>query len=131
MFPKYFTPKEANQLLPVIKPIVAEILRKGKELQACVEKDSAFAVTDKARQMEEDIGGLMAELENRGCFFKDWNFEIGLVDFPAIIDGAEALLCWRSDEAEVLWFHGLEDGYPGRRPIPEYWLLEEFFHNGH
>ena len=28
------------------------------------------------------------------------------------------LLCWRSDEPSVAHFHGYEDGYAGRRPIP-------------
>lgn len=124
MFAKYFTPKEANALLPSIKPIVTEILVKGRGLRGRIEEDPAFAESEEAKQIQENIVGLMAALEKKGCLFKDWNFEIGLVDFPVVIDGEDALLCWRSDEAEVLWFHGLQDGYPGRRPIPEYWLLE-------
>ena len=75
----------------------------------------------------EEIESLMAELEHLGCFYKDWNFEIGLVDFPAIIEGEEALLCWRSDEPEILWYHGIEDGYAGRRPLPAEWLLGDMF----
>jgi hypothetical protein len=42
---------------------------------------------------------------------------MGLVDFPAMIDGEEVLLCWRSDEPEVLYYHGLEDGFAGRKKI--------------
>ena len=124
MFARYFTPKEANRLLTVVKPLVAQILAKGKALRSRLESDASFMSTPEAHKMQEDMAGLMAELENMGCYFKDWNFEIGLVDFPAIVDGQEALLCWRSDEGEILWYHGLEDGYPGRRPIPEYWLLD-------
>ncbi len=29
------------------------------------------------------------------------------------------LLCWRTDEPEIAYYHGIEEGYPGRRPIPE------------
>ena len=64
----------------------------------------------------------MAELEEIGCFYKDWNFTIGLVDFPAIIDGKEVLLCWRSDEDDILYYHGFEDGYAGRKEIPDKYL---------
>ncbi len=101
MVEKFFTPKEANQILPDVKKIVEEILSKahGEPLP------------------EQRIKALMAQLEDMGCYYKDWNFEIGLVDFPAIIHGRQALLCWRSDEPEVAWFHGYEDGYAGRRRV--------------
>jgi len=124
MFSKHFTPKEANQLLPAVRPIVAEILSKGGKLRNLLEEDPNATEGERGGQLQEEISLLMMELEDMGCFFKDWNFEIGLVDFPAIIDGEEALLCWRSDEAEILWYHDLEDGYAGRRPLPEYWLLD-------
>jgi hypothetical protein len=66
----------------------------------------------------------MKELEALGCFYKDWNFDLGLVDFPALIDGEEVLLCWRSDEPEVRWYHPLDGGYSGRKPIPENIILK-------
>lgn len=100
MVEKFFTPKAANQILPGVKTIVAEILSKSHDPRS-----------------HERIKALMAQLEDMGCYYKDWSFEIGLVDFPAIIHGQQALLCWRSDEAQVEWFHGYEDGYAGRRPI--------------
>ena len=73
-------------------------------------------------QMRGLVGELedcMAELERLGCFYKDWNFSVGLVDFPALIDGEEVFLCWRTDEPVILHYHGIEDGYAGRRPLPE------------
>ena len=69
--------------------------------------------------LQAQIELLMMELEDLGCFYKDWNFQIGLVDFPAVIDGKEILLCWRSDEEKLQWYHGLDDGYAGRKLIPE------------
>ncbi len=101
MVEKFFTPKEANQILPDVKKIVEEILSKAHEEPI----------------PQQRIKALMARLEDMGCYYKDWNFEIGLVDFPAIIHGQQVLLCWRSDEPEVAWFHGYEDGYAGRRRV--------------
>ena len=43
----------------------------------------------------------------------------GLVDFPTLRDGEEVLLCWKLGEDEVAFWHGLEDGFAGRRPVEE------------
>jgi hypothetical protein len=53
------------------------------------------------------------------CFFKDGSFSVGLVDFPAVVDGETVFLCWRSDESELAWYHPVEEGFPGRRPLPK------------
>jgi hypothetical protein len=118
MVEKFFTPKEANQNLPFIKNIVEDIISKAHQAR------SLMAMPDISNERESQlidldrrIKALMAQLEDIGCYYKDWNFEIGLVDFPAIIHGQQALLCWRSDEQQVEWFHGYEDGYAGRRLI--------------
>lgn len=41
----------------------------------------------------------------------------GLVDFPAIRDGAEVYLCWQLDEQRVEWWHEPDAGFAGRRPL--------------
>ena len=115
---KFFTPQEANLRLPYIRKIVDDILVKGKRLQAfAILPHQTSDIQQEGRHLEEEINALMKELEAIGCYFKDWNFEIGLVDFPAIIHGKEVLLCWRSDEPAVEWFHGFQDGYSARMPI--------------
>ena len=115
---KFFTPKEANLRLPYIRQIVDDILVKGKRLQAfAILPHQTLQIQQEGGQLELEINALMKELEGIGCYFKDWNFEIGLVDFPAIIHGKEVLLCWRSDEPAVEWFHDFEGGYSGRMPI--------------
>ena len=129
MFPKYFTLKEANQKLPFVKKVVTEILVKGQALRALLSEGGNETASQETQQLSEEIESLIAQLEEIGCFYKDWNFEIGLVDFPAMIEGEEALLCWRSDEGEILWYHSLEDGFAGRRPLPADWLLGDLFKN--
>ena len=115
---KFFTPKEADQRLPYIKQIVADILAKGKQARGLMALPLRTPELEKKlSEIDGEIRALMGELEAIGCHFKDWNFEIGLVDFPAIINGQEALLCWRSDEPSVAWFHGYEEGYNGRLPV--------------
>lgn len=123
MFSKVFTPSEANQRLPLVRRIVTDILRKGTQLLALVEKHQKEPLPKEYYKIKSEVEELMSELESLGCYFKDWNFQIGLVDFPAIIDGEEVLLCWRSDEEEIRWYHGVDDGYAGRRLIPEHLLV--------
>ena len=125
MFKKFFSLKEANRRLPYIKKIVGEILANGKELKSLAPRANEEQIALQCQTLTDEINGRMKELEDLGCFFKDWNFEVGLVDFPAKIDGQDVLLCWRSDEGEILWYHGIEDGYTGRRPLPVEWLIGE------
>ena len=116
---RLFTPREANQRLPLIKKIVEDILDKGKTFRALLENyDGSEEIPDDLENAKSEIEDLIYELEELGCQFKDWNFELGLVDFPAVIDGQSVLLCWRSDEPELKWYHALEEGYAGRKPIP-------------
>ena len=118
MVEKFFTPKEVNQILPDVKKIVGEILSKAQEARVLMTTPDLFnELQGQLIDLDKRIKVLMAQLEDMGCYYKDWNFEIGLVDFPAIIHGQQVLLCWRSDEPEVAWFHGYEDGYAGRRRV--------------
>lgn len=62
----------------------------------------------------------MAALEAMGAQVKD--LELGLVDFPTLYRGREVLLCWRVGEPDIAWWHGLEEGFGGRKPIDEDFL---------
>ena len=119
MFTKHFTPDDANKRLPYLKRIVSEIIIKGKELRHIAEEYKDRELPEKFEILTFEIEALMKELEALGCFYKDWNFEIGLVDFPAVIDGNEVFLCWRSDETSIQWFHSIDEGYAGRRSITQ------------
>ena len=122
MVRKMFTPKEANRRLPLVKKIVGDILSKGKALRSFFEQSKGGEVPGECLTLQAEIEELLSELEDLGCFYKDWNFEIGLVDFPAVIEGEDVLLCWRSDEKELRFYHSLEDGYLGRQLIPPHFL---------
>jgi len=120
---KVFTPQEVNKRLPLVKKIVSEILDKGKKLRLIIEQNKGEDLPADGLALSGGIEELMKELEDLGGYYKDWNFEIGLVDFPAMIDGKEVFLCWRSDEKSVHWYHSIEEGYGGRTPIPEKLLV--------
>ena len=123
---KYFTPSEARKTLPLVRRIVEDILATTKEMRLIADELGVDAKNDERLiKMASDVDGFMDELEEIGCYFKDWNFTTGLVDFPGIIDGKDVFLCWRSDEENIEFYHGIEDGFAGRKPIPKELLEDE------
>ena len=110
---RVFTVAKANSALPLVRRIVADILEKAAGIRALGGDDQRLP------GLEAELQGYLQELEEMGCFYKDWNFSVGLVDFPAVIDGETVFLCWRSDEAELGFYHRIEDGFQGRRPLPK------------
>ncbi|HYA10509.1 MAG TPA: DUF2203 domain-containing protein [Thermoplasmata archaeon] len=64
------------------------------------------------KRLDESVGALRAE----GIEVKQ--LESGLVDFYALVDGELAFLCWRLDEPAVAFYHSLQGGFAGRRPLP-------------
>ncbi|MCB0262893.1 MAG: DUF2203 domain-containing protein [Calditrichia bacterium] len=117
---RLFTPAEARQTLPLVRQIVADLLNISLDIDFMKTVLGADAkdhpqILDRIATMQE----LFTELESIGCFFKDWSFKIGLVDFPAIIDDKLVFLCWRSDESDLEFYHEIDAGFAGRKPIPQ------------
>jgi hypothetical protein len=116
---KYFTPSAARKTLPLVRKIVKDILDSSREMRLIADEIGSQVEQDpRIQKLADNIEDFMQELVEIGCFFKDWNFQIGLVDFPSIIDGKEVFLCWRSDEDDILYYHDVEAGFAGRKLIP-------------
>ena len=116
---KYFTPSEAAKTLPLVKNITSDIMECGTKI-----RDLADILGEDARDHEsvrklvKEIDGFISELKEIGCYYKDWNFTVGLVDFPSIIEGDDVFLCWRTDEESIMYYHKINEGYAGRKLIP-------------
>lgn len=65
------------------------------------------------RDVRAGLGGLVAT----GGVPKD--LELGLVDFLGLVGGREVNLCWRYGEKRIRFWHGLDEGFGGRKAIPE------------
>jgi hypothetical protein len=63
-----------------------------------------------------DVKEALAELEDEGIVLRDP--DQGLIDFTALHNGREVLLCWQLGEDELAWWHFPEDGFAGRKPLP-------------
>ena len=59
-------------------------------------------------------------IERYGCFVKD--LDIGLIDFPAYFRGEEVYLCWKLGEPGIGFWHGVEEGFRGRKKVDQDFL---------
>jgi hypothetical protein len=66
------------------------------------------------------IKAALESLQSHGCVIKD--IETGLVDFPALYKGEEVYLCWKLGESGIGHWHGVEEGFRGRKPIDREFL---------
>jgi hypothetical protein len=130
--PRYFTPDEANQELLEIRPLVEELVAHRREQQRLeatrfelVAKiagngggidANVLGEAEQAEQRERvEVARRVNAIHGRGAIVKD--VDEGLVDFPALRQGEEILLCWRLGEDEVAHWHGLEEGFAGRKQL--------------
>lgn len=118
-YKRLFTPAEAKKTLPLVRKIVTDILSEGQALRAYADSLEVNLREDAFVQAKiKVIQSFIDELAEIGCYYKDWNFTMGLVDFPSMIDNRLVSLCWRSDEENIAYYHTDEEGYSGRKPIP-------------
>jgi hypothetical protein len=76
----------------------------------------------KARKQEEQrvlqrAKDSVEEIQALGVQVKD--LDSGLLDFPCAVDEEIVLLCWKLGEPRIAHWHGLEEGFKGRKPIDE------------
>jgi hypothetical protein len=132
MAERHFTPEEANALLEQVRPVAESLVahrraftvaaaRRARLTQRISGNGGDFdpqepSELDEQLQREAAaVAGAVEELQALGVLVKD--LDRGLVDFPALRDGEKVLLCWQVGEGEVAYWHGLEEGFAGRKPI--------------
>ena len=59
----------------------------------------------------------MERINNWGVQVKD--LDTGLIDFPTLYKGREVLLCWKLGEERIAYWHGVEEGFRGRKAIDD------------
>jgi len=135
MSTRTFTLDEAQDLLPVLESLLRTAID-GKQLIESV--DAEFQATahkiflsggmslnivhlaGRKAQREKAIQRLkdaMAEIDAMGVEVKD--LDIGLLDFPCEVDGQLVLLCWKLGEKAITHWHGVSEGFAGRKPVDD------------
>lgn len=130
---RYFTLQEAESLIPLVKErleaaisakaIVSEIDGEMHDLSTRVTMLGGIEVDPDqiARRKLERISLVrlieesVQQIQNSGCLVKD--LDMGLLDFPALLNGQEVYLCWKLGESRIEWWHSTQEGYSARRRI--------------
>lgn len=134
--PAYFTVEEASRMLPLVRRIVADIMRLFAEIHERRERvnqirrasggrrNEESVYSEELRQVEQEIeqdaarlDEFLAELTQLGVELKDP--VRGLIDFRAKLDGRDIYLCWHAGEEEIGHWHEIDAGFAGRRPLLE------------
>jgi hypothetical protein len=81
-----------------------------------LDHERAGQLRERLEEGQAEVQGLIEEITGHGVQVKDP--AQGLLDFPSVVDGEEALLCWHVGEPRIAFWHSPEDGFAGRRPLP-------------
>ncbi|HNA89491.1 MAG TPA: DUF2203 domain-containing protein [Anaerolineales bacterium] len=123
--PKHYTPREANNLLDVVRPMVGELVEIGKrireyqpEIWSVVEKSAGNGGNPALSKLLPDFDRLDVLIHR----LQDMNIEVkdlasGLIDFPALRDGRIIYLCWQYNEESIQFWHEVDAGFAGRQRI--------------
>lgn len=135
MSDRTFTLDEAQSLLPVLESLLRTAISSKKlmeeveaEMQSLSQRIFLNGGTHvevipiakrkseraKAEQRAKDA---LAEIDSIGVQVKD--LDIGLLDFPCLVDGRIILLCWKLGEKSITHWHGTQEGFAGRKPVDE------------
>jgi hypothetical protein len=135
MADRTFTLDEAQSLLPILESLLRTAID-GKKLIEAVDHELqelahkvflsgglSLNIVQLARRKAErekaiqNVKDALAEIDASGVQVKD--LDIGLLDFPCQVGGRTVLLCWKLGEKGITHWHGIEEGFAGRKPIDE------------
>lgn len=133
-----FTPAEVNAVIPRLTGLVEAAMERHRAAQALQERLEADrqriaasggglldqrdwkARAERRDGLARDVRRILQEILALGGVMKD--LDLGLVDFPGrlpeVMGGATVNLCWKHGEGAVRFWHGLDEGYAGRKPLP-------------
>jgi hypothetical protein len=133
MSSRTFTLDEAQDLLSVLESLLRKALDGKKVIESVDAEMQAVAhrvflnggmslnVVHLARRKAERektfqrVKDAMDEIDAMGVQVKD--LDIGLLDFPCEVDGQIVLLCWKLGENAITHWHGVQEGFAGRKPV--------------
>jgi len=132
---KRFSLAEAQSLIPRLEPLLREAITlktEYGEAEAAIHRYQERvmlmggvlldrAQTLEARKRRESaaarLRAAIEQVQETGCVLKD--LDIGLIDFPTLFRGVEVYMCWKLGEPAIEFWHGVEEGFRGRKAIDQ------------
>ena len=136
--PRHFTLTEAERLLPEVDRALRDALFHKAEYQAAeAELNATMQGIRMAGGSRVNPGPILAtrarrdasagavrevfeRIEQIGVLIKD--LDVGLIDFLTLYQGREVCLCWKLGEERIRFWHGMDEGFAGRKAIDDEFL---------
>lgn len=129
---RYFTVEEANEALPAVSALAERMVAHRAALDEAQQRQAVFLeriagngggiqpreLAEAHEAVEREAAGVarcVEGIQELGGMVKD--LDEGLVDFLAKREDSDVLLCWRIGEDEIGHWHGIEEGFAGRKPL--------------
>lgn len=124
-----FTVEEANEALEELRPLVQEVLEIRHDLDALgfdlpsrsFVREPGDGDVERAESLLARLEEVLEEIHSTGALYKDPTFEKGTLDFPHLMDRdgeeKEVYLCWMEGEEDLAYWHPVDEGMQGRRPL--------------
>jgi len=130
-----FTLQEAESLLPEIEGELREAISLKSEFEAAegavqsitqrvimlggvlIDREEVQRQRERRDRAAAGLKAAIEKIQESGCIIKD--LDIGLVDFTTLFRGQEVYLCWKLGEPGIRFWHGMNEGFAGRKPIDE------------
>jgi hypothetical protein len=130
---RLFTLTEAERVRQELEPFLVEAMECRKKLSGLDNDLSAVAarimmmggvivpyealakLRREHTRLAESLKSSLERILETGCVIKD--LDLGLLDFPSIIDNEEVYLCWKLGEDRIRYYHRQDEGFAGRKPI--------------
>ncbi len=135
MSDRTFTLDEAQLLVPVLESLLRVAIKAREMMEELDAEQQALhhriflnggmfldvvaLARRKAERVktEQHLKDALAEIDSIGVQVKD--LDIGLLDFPCVVEGQTILLCWKLGEKSITHWHGVQEGFAGRKPIDQ------------
>ena len=130
---KRFTLLEAERLLPEVEALMRDAVALKAEYETAdnaiselshrvtmmggmvIDRDRVIENRERRDRSAKELRETVERLQDIGCLIKD--LDMGLVDFPTLLRGEEVYLCWKLGETGISFWHGVQEGFGGRKKI--------------
>lgn len=131
--PRLFTLTEAERARQELEPFLVEAINCRKRLSGLetdlsavsarimmmggviVPYEKLAALRSEHQQLAASLKTALNRILETGCLIKD--LDVGLLDFPAVIDNEDVYLCWKLGEDRIRYYHRQDEGFAGRKPL--------------